>query len=162
MFRTLLGFTALAFTTGFASAQTFVVANTFEDPQMTGGVELSTVAFKPEVFANQAAEVSADVELPNFIGFYTIDVAEDLSQLTMTVSDTASPAQTPMPVGRIDRYYYQFAGVAPNAASLNMEASTPAIAGGVSVSVPGTGRLIVEIGETAAIESGNTIVIDLM
>ena len=68
----------MALTAGAASADTvFTVANTFQDPQMTGGNEISTIAFNADVYANQAANVSTAIELPNFVNFYEIDVAYD-------------------------------------------------------------------------------------
>lgn len=104
MFRNTLLVAAVTFAASAASADTmFTVANTFEDPTMTGGAEISTIAFSADVYANRAATVGPDVEIANFVNFYEIDVAEDMSSLTMTVSDTAEPANNPMPADRFDR-----------------------------------------------------------
>ncbi|UWP98660.1 hypothetical protein [Aliiroseovarius crassostreae] len=153
---------AVALTAGAASADTmFTVANTFQDPQMTGGNEISTIAFSADVYANQAATVSAGVEIPNFVNFYEIDVAEDMSILTMTVSETAKPANNPMPADRFDRYYYTFTGAGPASASIDADASTAAIAEGATVTVTTTGRLVVAFGEGADFTPGNKVVINL-
>ena len=80
---------------------------------MTGGAEISTIAFSADVYANQAATVSDDVEIENFVNFYEIDVAADMSSLTMTVTDTAQPVNNPMPAGRFDRYYFTFTARGP-------------------------------------------------
>lgn len=152
----------LALTAGAASADTiFTVANTFQDPTMTGGAEISTIAFSAEVYANQAATVGANVEIANFVNFYEIDVAKDMSTLTMTVSDTARPANNPMPADRFDRYYFTFTGAGPAAATIDADASTAAIAGGASVTVTTTGRLVVAFGEGADFTAGNKVVINL-
>ncbi|WP_432449227.1 hypothetical protein [Aliiroseovarius marinus] len=153
---------AVALTAGAASADTmFTVANTFQDPQMNGGNEISTIAFSADVYANQAATVSADIEIPNFVNFYEIDVAEDMSTLTMTVSETAKPANNPMPAERFDRYYYTFTGAGPASASINADASTAAIADGATVAVTTTGRLVVAFGEGADFTPGNKVVVNL-
>ena len=159
--KTLLA-AAVVLTAGAASADTmFTVANTFQDPKMTGGNEVSTIAFSADVYANQAAMVSANVEIPNFVNFYEIDVAEDMSTLTMTVSETAKPANNPMPAERFDRYYYTFTGGGPVSASIDADASTAAIADGATVSVTTTGRVVVAFGEGADFTPGNKVVIDL-
>lgn len=152
----------LALTAGAASADTmFTVANTFQDPKMTGDTEISTIGFSADVYANQAATVGADVEIANFVNFYEIDVADDMSTLTMTVSDTAQPANNPMPANRFDRYYFTFTGAGPAAATIDADASTAAIAGGASVTVTTTGRLVVAFGEGADFTPGNKVVINL-
>lgn len=153
---------ALTLTASVAMSDTmFTVANTFEDPAMTGGAEISTIAFSADVYANQAATVGADVEIANFVGFYEIDVAEDMSSLTMTVSDTAQPANNPMPAERFDRYYFTFTGAGPAAAEIDGDASTAAIAQGATVTVTTTGRIVVAFGEGADFTPGNKVVINL-
>lgn len=154
--------TALTLAASAAMADTvFTVANTFEDSQMTGGGEISTIAFSADVYANQAATVSDKVEIANFVNFYEIDVAADMSTLTMTVSDTAQPANNPMPADRFDRYYFTFTGAGPAAANIDTKASTAAIAQGASVTVTTTGRLVVAFGEGADFTAGNTLVVSL-
>ncbi len=162
MFRTSILATALALTSGAAVADTlFTVANTFEDPKMTGGKEISTIAFSPEIYANQAAKIGAVVEIANFVNFYEIDVAADQSSLTMTVSDTANPANNPMPAKRFDRYYYTFTGAGPASAEIDADASTTAIAQGATVSVTTTGRIVIAFGEGADFTPGNKLVVSL-
>lgn len=162
MLRNTLLAATVALTAGAASADTmFTVANTFQDPQMTGGTEISTIAFSADVYANQAATVGADVEIANFVNFYEIDVADDLSTLTMTVSDTAQPANSPMPADRFDRYYFTFAGSGPAEAAIDADASTAAIANGATVTVTSTGRIVVAFGEGADFTPGNKVVINL-
>jgi hypothetical protein len=162
MFKTSLIALAITLTAGVATADTmFTVANTFEDPKMTGGQEISTIAFSPDVYANQAATVGAGVEIANFVNFYEIDIAEDMSSLTMTVSDTAKPANNPMPANRFDRYYYTFTGAGPASAEIDSTASTAAIANGATVSVTSTGRIVVAFGEGADFTPGNKVVINL-
>mgnify|MGYP007079534971 CR=1 FL=1 len=157
---TLLLTLAIPFSTAFADTS-FTVANTFEDPKMTGGKEISTIAFSPEVYANHAARVTDQVELPNFVNFYSIDVAADMSSLTMTVSPTAKPASNPMPDKRFDRYYYTFTGAGPAEASVNSDSSTAALAQGASVAVLSTGRLLVTFAKCADFTHGNKLVIKL-
>ena len=162
MFRKVLIASTLALVAGAAQADTmFTVANTFEDPKMTGGNEISTIAFSADVYANQAATVSGDVEIANFVNFYEIDVAADMSSLTMTVSDTAQPANNPMPAERFDRYYYTFTGAGPASAEIDVSASTGAIAQGATATVTTTGRLVVAFGEGADFTPGNTLVVNL-
>ena len=162
MFKKALLATALTLTASVAMSDTmFTVANTFQDPQMTGGAEISTIAFSADVYANQAATVGADVEIANFVNFYAIDVAEDMSTLTMTVSDTAQPAANPMPAERFDRYYFTFTGAGPTAAEIDGDASTAAISDGATVTLTTTGRLVVAFGEGADFTPGNKVVINL-
>ncbi len=139
----------------------FTLANTFEDPKMTGGKEISTIKFNPEVYANHASRVSDEVEIPNFVNFYKVDVAVDMSSLTMTVSDTAKPLNNPMPAKRFDRYYYTFTGAGPAEASIDNERSTAALAKGASVEVLTTGRLLVTFAEGADFTHGNKLVLKL-
>lgn len=138
----------------------FVVSNTFQDSGMTGGQEVPTVNFDAAVFADQTATIGDAVELQNFIGFYSIDFAADLSSLTMTVTDTAKPTNNPIPADRFDRYYFTFTGAALTGASIDGAASTAALAGGASVAVV-EGKLVVTFGETADITPGNTLIISL-
>ena len=162
MFKKALLATALTLTASVALSDTmFTVANTFQDPTMTGGAEISTIAFSADVYANQAATVGADVEIANFVNFYAIDVSEDMSTLTMTVSDTAQPAANPMPAERFDRYYFTFTGAGPAAAEIDGDASTAAIADGATVTLTTTGRLVVAFGEGADFTPGNKVVINL-
>ena len=162
MFRNTLMASALVLIAGVASADTvFTVANTFEDPELTGGAEISTVAFDAGVYANQAATISDGVEIENFVGFYTIDVAADMSTLTMTVSDTAQPFNNPMPAGRFDRYYFTFTGATPTEATVDTDASTAAIAQGASVEMITTGRIVISFSEGADFTAGNTLVVNL-
>jgi hypothetical protein len=138
---------------------TFTIANTFEDSKMTGGNEISTIAFSAEVYANQAAVVSENIEIENFVNFYEVDVAADMSSLTMTVSDTAKPANNPMPAGRYDRYYYTFSGAGPTEAAIDKDVSTTAIAQGATVTVETTGRLVVSFAQGADFKPGNKLVV---
>lgn len=162
MFHKTLLASALVVFAGAASADTmFTVANTFEDPQMTGGNEISTIAFSADVYANQVATVSDDVEIANFVNFYKIDVSADMSSLTMTVSDTAKPANNPMPADRFDRYYFTFTGAGPAEASIDADASTAAIAQGATVAMTTTGRLVVAFGEGADFTPGNALIVNL-
>lgn len=160
-YKTLLA-TALTFAASAAMADTmFTVVNTFEDPTMTGGNEISTIAFSADVYANQAATVSDGVEIANFVNFNEIDVAADMSTLTMTVSDTAEPANNPMPAGRFDRYYFTFTGAGPASAEIDSHASTGAIADGATATMITTGRIVVAFGEGADFTPGNKVVINL-
>lgn len=162
MFRKVMIASTFALMAGVASADTtFTVANTFEDPKMTGGNEISTIAFSAEVYANQAATVGGGVEIASFVNFYEIDLAEDMSSLTMTVSDTAKPANNPMPADRFDRYYYTFTGAGPASAEIDAGSSTSAIAKGASATVTTTGRLVVAFGEGADFTPGNKLVVNL-
>ena len=162
MFKKALLATALTLTASVALSDTmFTVANTFQDPTMTGGAEISTIAFSADVYANQAATVGADVEIANFVNFYAIDVSEDMSTLTMTVSDTAQPAANPMPAERFDRYYFTFTGAGPATAEIDGDASTAAISDGATVTLTTTGRLVVAFGEGADFTPGNKVVINL-
>jgi hypothetical protein len=162
MFKQILLATALTVVASASFADTtFTVANTFEDPTMTGGKEISTIAFSADVYANQAATVSSDVEIANFVSFYQIDVSEDMSSLTMTVTDTAKPANNPMPENRFDRYYYTFTGAGPASAEIDANTSTDAISKGATATVTTTGRLVVVFGEGADFTPGNKLVVNL-
>lgn len=147
---------------GAASAETmFTLANTFQDPKLTGGQEISTTSFDANVYGNESATVRDGVELPNFVNFYSIDVSVDMSTLTMTVSDSAKPFNNPMPADRFDRYYFTFTGAAPTTATIDFDGSTAAIANGAKVGVISTGRLVVEFSEGADFTSGNKVVVKL-
>ncbi|MGR3659781.1 MAG: hypothetical protein ACU0CA_01160 [Paracoccaceae bacterium] len=162
MLRKTLLASALVLIAGVASADTiFTVANTFEDPKLTGGAEISTIAFDAGVYANQAATVSDGVEIANFVGFYKIDVAADMSTLTMTVSDTAKPFNNPMPADRFDRYHFTFTGAGPTEATIDADASTAVIAQGASVAITTTGRLVITYSEGVDFTAGNTLVVKL-
>lgn len=151
---------ALTFASGAAFADSFTVSNTFQDAGMTEGQEVPTTMFDAEVFADQSAEIGDGVELENFIGFYSIDFAADMSSLTMTVTETAMPSDNPLPADRFDRYYFSFDGAAPTGATIDSGASTPALAGGAAASVA-DGVLVVEFGESTDVTPGNTLVISL-
>ena len=130
---------------------------------MTGEAEISTIAFSADVYANQAAKVGADVEIANFVNLYEIGVADDMSTLTMTmtVSDTAQPANNPMPADRFDRYYFTFTCAGPAEAAIDADASTAVISDGATVTVTTTGRVVVAFGEGADFTPGNKVVINL-
>ena len=71
----------------------------------------------------------------------------------MTVTDTAKPANNPMPASCYDRYYLIFSGASPTAASVDIDASTAAIAQGASIEVTTTGRILVTFGEGADVST---------
>ena len=150
----------LLLTTAAANAENFTVSNTFQDPKMTRGKELPSVELNAEVFADQSAEIGDGVELESYIGFYNIDFSEDMTKLTMTVSDTARPSHNPMPEERYDRYYYTFDGTAPYGATIDAVASSEGLGDYSAVDVVDD-KLVVEFGEGADITPGNTLVINL-
>jgi hypothetical protein len=72
---------------------TVTVTNTFQDTGITGGVQT--------IFGLDTA-----VELPNYIGFYDIDLGSNT--LTMELVDNSQAADLVLPEGRFDRYYVGF------------------------------------------------------
>ena len=87
------------------------VYNSFEDATLTGGVQGFFGAAGPE-------RITDDVEFPQFIGFYDIDVNE--CGLTMTLFDNSGATDLVLPDGRFDRYYF----------ALDEEMSDVSISGG--------------------------------
>lgn len=163
MFRKTLMASALilASAASAASADTmFTVANTFEDPKITGGVETSIATLSHGKKINEAATVSDDVEIANFINYYKIDVAADMSSLTMTLTDTATPSNNPITAKRFDRYYFTFTGAGPAEATIDVNASTASLAQGATVTVITAGRLVVAFGEGADYTPGNKLVVN--
>ena len=162
MLRNTLLAVAVALADDAASADAvFSVANTFKDPQMTVGAETSTIEFFADVHDNQATAVGADVEIANCVNFCEIDVAGDISTLTMTVSDTVQPANNPMLADRFDCYYFTFTGGSPAAADIEADAPTAAIAVGATVAVTTTGRVVVAFGEGVEFTPSNKMIINL-
>ncbi|MGD1807850.1 calcium-binding protein [Dapis sp. BLCC M126] len=87
------------------------VVNTFQDPVFTGGVQTTFGEIGgPEIITN-------DVEFPNFIGFYDIDISD--TSLTMTLVDNSDAADLILPDDRFDRYYIEFDTSTIASASLN-------------------------------------------
>ncbi|NEQ72237.1 MAG: calcium-binding protein [Okeania sp. SIO2C9] len=76
------------------------VLNTLQDTVITGGVEATFGEIGgPEIITN-------DVEFPNFIGFYDIDISD--TSLTMTLVDNSQADSLLFPADRFDRYYFEF------------------------------------------------------
>ena len=87
------------------------VVNTFQDPVFTGGVQTTFGKIGgPEI-------ITDDVEFPNFIGFYDIDISD--TSLTMTLVDNSQAADLILPDDRFDRYYIEFDTSTIASASLN-------------------------------------------
>lgn len=75
------------------------VVNTFEDIVITDGVQTVYGMAGPE-------NITDAVELPNFIGFYDIDISDN--SLTMTLVDNSGATDRIIPADRYDRYYFEF------------------------------------------------------
>ncbi|MEL7219953.1 MAG: T9SS type A sorting domain-containing protein [Bacteroidota bacterium] len=75
------------------------VYNSFEDATLTGGQQAFYGAAGP-------VDISNEVEFPQFINFYDIDVEE--CGLTMTLFNNSDAADLLLPDGRFDRYYFAF------------------------------------------------------
>lgn len=78
------------------------VANTFEDTTLTGGAQTIYGLSDPTPVSDP------EVELPNYINFYDVDVAANT--ITMTLANNTDAADLVLPEGRFDRYYIGFAG----------------------------------------------------
>ena len=100
-----------------AEAQTQVlgdsvtVVNTFEDAQITGGVQTVFGLDGP------ATILEPGVEFPSFIGFYDVDISDN--SLTMTLIDSSQAFDLILPSGRFDRYYFGFDSSTITSASLD-------------------------------------------
>eukprot|EP00179_Madagascaria_erythrocladioides_P021383 CAMPEP_0198336492 /NCGR_PEP_ID=MMETSP1450-20131203/21019_1 /TAXON_ID=753684 ORGANISM="Madagascaria erythrocladiodes, Strain CCMP3234" /NCGR_SAMPLE_ID=MMETSP1450 /ASSEMBLY_ACC=CAM_ASM_001115 /LENGTH=382 /DNA_ID=CAMNT_0044041231 /DNA_START=178 /DNA_END=1326 /DNA_ORIENTATION=+ len=83
---------------GGAIGLTVTVTNTFEDSQITSGVQT--------LFGTQESAVidSDEIEFPDFIGFYSIDFLAN--GFTMTLFDNSQATDLVLPEGRFDRYYF--------------------------------------------------------
>ena len=82
-----------------SSENTVSVYNSFEDATLTGGQQAFYGAAGPLM-------ISDDVEFPQFINFYDIDVTEN--GVTMTLFNNSDAADLLLPDGRFDRYYFAF------------------------------------------------------
>jgi len=100
-----------------------VITNTFQGGQ-TGNVESDVAAFG--LTNNQFATVGDDVEFPDFITLYSVDVSSDAIAFTWADSDFAKQLAGPTPEGNHDRNYFIFdlpAGKAITAVTFDAEAS---------------------------------------
>ncbi len=88
-----------------SSDNTVSVYNSFEDATLTGGQQAFYGAAGP-------IEISDDIEFPQFINFYDIDVTE--SGLTMTLFNNSDAADLVLPNDRFDRYYFAMDQEMPN------------------------------------------------
>ncbi len=100
------------------------VANTFEDATLTGGAQTIYGLSDPTPISDP------EVELPNYINFYDIDVSENT--ITMTLVNNSDAADLVLPEGRFDRYYVGFASNTVNTATL---ASTVGLSEFASVTI---------------------------
>ncbi len=82
-----------------SSDNTISVYNSFEDATLTGGAQAFYGAAGP-------VGISNDVEFPQFINFYDIDVTD--FGLTMTLFNNSDAADLLLPDGRFDRYYFAY------------------------------------------------------
>lgn len=73
--------------------------NVFEDAVITGGLQTVFGIEGPNL-------ITDDIELPNFIGFYDIDVSD--TDLSMTLVDNSGATDLIIPAGRYDRHYFKF------------------------------------------------------
>lgn len=104
---------SLAFaTTAFAGSHgggldgaTVVITNTFQGAQ-TDGNETDVAAFG--LNNNRFATVGDDVEFPDFITLYTVDISGDNISFTWGDSDMANQLSGPTPDGNHDRNYFIF------------------------------------------------------
>jgi len=87
------------------------VVNTFEDSVLTGGVQTTFGEIGGPTI------ITDDVEFPDFIGFYDIDISD--TSLTMTLVDNSQAADLILPEGRFDRYYIEFDTSTMASASVN-------------------------------------------
>ncbi|MEL7226851.1 MAG: hypothetical protein AAGL17_18950 [Cyanobacteria bacterium J06576_12] len=84
--------------------------NTFEDSVITGGLQT--------VFGIEGpVTITDEVELPNFIGFYDIDVND--TSLSLTLVDNSGATDLILPADRYDRYYFEFDTSTITSASLD-------------------------------------------
>ena len=84
--------------------------NLFEDAVITGGAQTLFGISAPTT-------ITDEVELPNFIGFYDVDVSDD--SLSLTLVDNSGATDLILPAGRFDRYYIEFDGSTITSTSLD-------------------------------------------
>ena len=101
--------------------KTVSVYNSFEDATLTGGQQAFYGAAGPTV-------ISDDVEFPQFINFYDIDVTD--FGLTMTLFNNSDAADLLLPDGRFDRYYFAFD---EDMSNVNISGGSPGLTAGASV-----------------------------
>lgn len=104
------------------------VANTFEDATLTSGVQVIYGLSDPTVVSDP------EVELPNFINFYDVDVMD--GSITLTLVNNSDAADLVLPDGRFDRYYVGFASNTVSSATL---AATDGLSEFATVSLLPTG-----------------------
>ncbi len=104
-----------------SSANVVSVYNSFEDATLTGGQQAFYGAAGP-------TSISDDVEFPQFINFYDIDVTD--SGLTMTLFNNSDAAALLLPDGRFDRYYFAFEGDMSN---VSISGGSPGLTANASV-----------------------------
>lgn len=111
---------------------TVTVANTFEDATLTGGAQTIYGLSTP------TAVSTPEVELPNYINFYDIDIGRNT--VTMTLVNNTDAADLVLPDGRFDRYYIGFAANTVSkvrligSAALNANATVSVLPAGFSLS----------------------------
>ncbi len=104
-----------------SSDNTVSVYNSFEDATLTGGQQTFYGAAGP-------VGISDDVEFPQFINFYDIDVNN--CGLTMTLFNNSDAADLLLPEGRFDRYYFAMDQELPN---LSISGGSPGLTAGATV-----------------------------
>ena len=90
---------------GGLDGATVVITNTFQGAQ-TEGNETDVAAFG--LNNNRFATVGDDVEFPDFITLYTVDLSGDSISFTWGDSDMANQLSGPTPDGNHDRNYFIF------------------------------------------------------
>ena len=104
-----------------SSDNTVSVYNSFEDGTLTGGQQAFYGAAGP-------VGISDDVEFPQFINFYDIDVND--FGLTMTLFNNSDAADLLLPDGRFDRYYFAFD---EDMSGVNISGGSPGLADNATV-----------------------------
>ncbi len=104
-----------------SSDNTVSVYNSFEDATLTGGQQAFYGAAGP-------VGISDDIEFPQFINFYDIDLTD--SGLTMTLFNNSDAADLLLPDGRFDRYYFAYEGDISN---INISGGSPGLADNATV-----------------------------
>ncbi|MEM1119128.1 MAG: T9SS type A sorting domain-containing protein [Bacteroidota bacterium] len=104
-----------------SSNTTISVFNSFEDATLTGGQQAFYGAAGP-------VGISNDVEFPQFINFYNIDVTD--FGLTMTLFNNSDAADLVLPEGRFDRYYFAYDGDVSN---ISISGGSPGLADNATV-----------------------------
>ena len=106
----------------FGTQDGVTVYNSFEDETLTGGQQAFYGAAGPTA-------ISEDVEFPQFINFYDIDVQE--CGLTMTLFNNSDAADLLLPDGRFDRYYFNLEST--DVSNVSISGGSPGLAANASV-----------------------------